>query len=84
LSDIFLEGNLSYISKTISTDISIKHGVVEYIQIGMDCSPKEIQLYTTLFKEFCDVFAWSYEEMPSVDPHIIVHEIKTYPSARPM
>ena len=61
LSDIFSEGNLSNISTTISIDISVKHGVVEYIQIGADCSSEEIQLYTDLFKEFCDVFAWSYE-----------------------
>ena len=50
LSDVFLEGNLSNISKTISIDISVKHGVVEYIQIGADYSPEEIQLYTALFK----------------------------------
>jgi hypothetical protein len=42
VSDIFLEGNLSNISKTISIDISVKHGVVEYIQIGADCSLEEI------------------------------------------
>ena len=81
LSDIFSEGNLSNILKTISIDISVKHGVVEYIQIRVDCSPEEIQLYTALFKELCDVFTWSYKEMPGIDPRIIVHEIKTYPSA---
>ena len=25
-----------------------------------------------------------YEEMPGIDPSIIVHEIKTYPMARPI
>jgi hypothetical protein len=56
LSDIFSKGNLSTILETISIDTLVKHGVVEYIQIGADCSPEEIQLYTALFKEFCDVF----------------------------
>lgn len=37
-SNVFSEGNLSNISKTISIDILVKHGVVEYIQIGMDFS----------------------------------------------
>lgn len=50
LSDIFLESNLSTISTTISIDILVKHGVVEYIQIGVDFSLEEIQLYTALFK----------------------------------
>lgn len=57
LSDIFSEGNLSTISATISIDLSVKHGVVEHIQIGADCSPDEIQLYTALFKEFYYIFA---------------------------
>jgi hypothetical protein len=30
------------------------------------------------------VFAWSYEEMPRIDPTIVVHEIKTYPDAKPV
>jgi hypothetical protein len=35
-------------------------------------------IYTELFKELCDVFAWSYEEMSGIDPRIVEHEIKTY------
>jgi hypothetical protein len=37
-----------------------------------------------LFKEFCDVFAWSYEEMPDIDPKIVEHEITTYLDAKPI
>ena len=28
------------------------------------------------------MFTWSYEEMPSIDPSIMVHEIPTYPGAK--
>jgi hypothetical protein len=38
--------------------------------------------YTNLFKEFRDIFAWSYEEMPGIDPCIIEHEIRTYSDAK--
>jgi hypothetical protein len=31
-----------------------------------------------------DIFAWSYEEMPGIDPNIVIHEIKTYPEAKPV
>jgi hypothetical protein len=57
---------------------------VENFFIGADCSPGEIQIYTDLFKEFCDVFAWSYKEMPGIDPKIVEHEITTYLDAKPV
>jgi hypothetical protein len=57
---------------------------MENVFVGADCSSEEIQIYTDLFKEFYDVFAWSYEEMPSIDPKIVEHEITTYPDAKPV
>jgi hypothetical protein len=62
----------------------IKEGIVENINLGVTCTPDEVVSYTTLFKEFHDVFAWRYEEMPRIDPSIIVHEIKTYPGVKPI
>ena len=73
-----MEGNLSNISKTITIDILVKLEVVESITIGVKCTQEEITLYRALFIEFCDIFSWSYEEMPDIDPWIVVHEIKTY------
>jgi hypothetical protein len=80
--DVFYEGNLSNISPTIPLDISIKPRVVENVHIGDSCSPDDVVTYKSLFQEFCDVFAWSYEEMPGIDPYIVVHEIKTYSGAK--
>jgi hypothetical protein len=80
--NVFAEGNLSNISPTIPIDISIKPGIVENVHIGASCPFDEIVTYTSLFKEFHDIFAWSYEEMPGIDPAIVVHEIKTYPGAK--
>jgi hypothetical protein len=76
--DVFSEGNLRNISPTIPFDISVKSGVVENVHIRASCSPDEIVTYTSLFKEFRDIFAWSYEEMSGIDPDIVIHEIKTY------
>jgi hypothetical protein len=56
------------ISTTITIDISVKEGVVENINLGANCMPDEVVSYTTLLKEFHDVFAWSYKEMPGIDP----------------
>jgi hypothetical protein len=68
----------------IPIDISIRLGIVENVHIGASCSPDEIVTYTSLFKEFRDIFSWSYEEMSGIDPEIVIHEIKTYLDAKPI
>jgi hypothetical protein len=79
---IYAEGNMANISPNATIDISRIPGKVENVYISVNCSRGEIQIYTNLFKEFRDVFTWSYEEMPGIDPSIVEHEIKTYPDAR--
>jgi hypothetical protein len=79
---IYAEGNMETITGMIPIDISRTPGVVENILVEADYSPKEIRIYMDLFKEFCDVFSWSYEEIPCVDPRIIEHEIMTCPDAK--
>ena len=81
---VFVEGNLSNISATIPINISSNPKVTENLMIGADCSPEEIQIYTTLFKEYQGIFAWTYEEMPGIDPWIVEHEIKTYLNVKPV
>jgi hypothetical protein len=81
---VYTEGNMETIVETIPIDISRILGVMENIFFGADFSPEEIQIYMDLFKELCDVFAWSYEEMPSIDPRIVEHEITTYPNIKPV
>jgi hypothetical protein len=82
--DLFYEGNLSNISPTLPLDISIKPGIVENVHIRASCSHDKVVTYKSLFQEFHDVFTWSYEEMSGIDPDIVVHEIKTYPGAKPI
>jgi hypothetical protein len=48
--DNISEENLGNISHMITIDISIKEGIVENIQIGSNCSTKEVEIYTALFK----------------------------------
>jgi hypothetical protein len=82
--DAFEEGNLANISPTIKIDISIKNGIVEEIIIGAACTPQEIIAYKTLFQEYRDIFAWSYTEMPGLDPSIVEHRIDTWPDITPV
>ena len=70
-----------YLQQFLSISL-VKASRIENVYIGVECSHAEIQEYNELFKEFCDVFAWSYEEMLSIDPRIVEHEIKSYPNAK--
>ena len=79
-----VDGNIVNLSPTIPINISHDPVKVDNVYIGEDCSPDDIKEYTELFKEFCDIFAWLYEEIPSIDPRIVKHEIKTYPNAKPI
>lgn len=78
------EGTMGNIMQTMPIEISIKPSVIENVHIGVTCSLDEIKIYTHLFQAFRDVFVWSYEEIPDIDPSIVVHEILTYPGAKPV
>ncbi|XP_070048940.1 uncharacterized protein [Nicotiana tomentosiformis] len=47
-------------------------------------STDEEKTYTELLKEFKDVFAWSYKEMPGLDPKAVVHHLAVKNGARPV
>ena len=84
LQDTDSKGNLCNITQMNPIDILAKPDVIEHVHVGQNCSIDESEAYKALFKEFRDIFAWSYEEMLGIDPSIVVHEIKTYPTAKPV
>ncbi|GMP89294.1 hypothetical protein CsSME_00040933 [Camellia sinensis var. sinensis] len=49
------------------------------VQIGSTLSSEEREHLVTLLKDFKDVFAWSYEDMPGIDPEIVQHRIPLNP-----
>ena len=81
---LMADGNMENIYSMIPIKISHNLGTIENVYIGAECSHADILEYTELFKEFCDIFAWYYNEMPGIDPCIVEHEIKTYPNAKPV
>jgi hypothetical protein len=81
---VYVEVNMETITKMIPIDISKTPSIVENIFVGEDHSLDKIRVYTNLFKEFHDVFSWSYEEMPGIDPRIFEHEITTFLDAMPV
>ena len=82
--DSFEEGNMANIFPAIKIDISTNFEIVEEIMLGASCSPEEVAAYKALFQEFRDIFAWSYTEIPSLDPSIVEHHIDTWPDVAPI
>ena len=52
-------------------------------RIGTLASPPIRQELTTFLRENQDVFAWSHEDMPRIDPSIMVHRLNVSPSFPP-
>ena len=48
------------------------------IKIGSTLSKKEKKDLQELLTEFQEMFAWSYEDMPRIDPEIAQHHIDTH------
>ena len=73
INGIYAKENMEDIYPTIPINISWIPGKIENIYIGVDFSPNEIKIYTELFKEFHNVFSWSYDEIPQIGAHIVEH-----------
>jgi hypothetical protein len=53
------------------------------INLGKGCSEQERFSFIKLFKEFKDVFSWTYDDMKIFDPNIIQHVIPMKPQTHP-
>jgi hypothetical protein len=53
------------------------------INLGMGCYEQEKSSFIKLFKEFKDVFAWTYDDLKTFDPNIIQHIIPMKPQTQP-
>ena len=70
-------------------------GSTELIDFGVPDQPREIRIGSSLshdersrlidlLRSYLDVFAWSYEDMPGLDPTIAQHHLPILPHARPV
>ena len=82
-------------SDPIDERVSPAAGDIETIDFGTEDQPRELKISSPLSTDerdklihllmsYLDVFAWSYEDMPGLDPSIIQHHLPTLPHARPV
>jgi len=53
-----------------------------FTRIGASMEKKTKQGLVQFLKKSIDVFAWSHEDMPSIDPSVITHRLNVYPSSK--
>ena len=64
-------------------DIPLKKGNPEkFTRIGTSMEEKMKQDLVQFLRENIDVFAWSHEDMPGIDPSVITHRLNVYPSSK--
>ncbi|EOY03787.1 Uncharacterized protein TCM_018974 [Theobroma cacao] len=54
------------------------------VKIGTSLSSDERQKLEELLREYVDVFAWSYQDMPSLNTDIVVHKLPLGPNCKPI
>ena len=54
------------------------------IYVSMHLSLSVKKCYFELLLDYKDVFAWSYKEMPSLDPKVAVHQLMVKHGVRPI
>ena len=54
------------------------------VSISTSLSVEERMHLVELLKEYQDVFAWQYDEMPGIDPKLVAHSLNVKPGTRPV
>jgi ribonuclease HI len=54
------------------------------ISISASLSVEERMHLVELLKEYQDIFAWKYDEMPGIDPKLVAHSLNVEPGTRPV
>ena len=54
------------------------------IYVSSLLKPREESKYFELLMEYKDVFAWTYKEMPGLDPTVAVHQLAIKQGVRPI
>ena len=94
-TDDSLGGKSESNSDTEDRKVTLVYGSIELIDFGVPDQPREIKIGSSLspdersglidlLRSYLDVFAWSYEDMPGLEPTIVQHHLPILPHARPV
>jgi hypothetical protein len=55
------------------------NNIPQNVNLGKNYSPPQRQAFIKLFKEYIDIFAWTYDDLKTYDTKIIKHVIPMKP-----
>ena len=61
-----------------------KNNLEKSTRIGASMEKKTKQDLVQFLKKNINVFIWSHEDMPGIDPSVITHRLNVYPSSKPV
>ena len=65
-------------------DLGAELGSQKLVFISSQLTIQEKEQLVTLLMEYMDVFAWNYDEMPSLDPRLVVHTLNVDLRVKPV
>ena len=65
-------------------DLSNDPNIPRTTSINTNLSQLEKNQLVALLKEYADVFAWEYDEMPSLDPNLVAYALNVEPGVKPV
>lgn len=78
------EAHVSAEEKLEEVNISNDLQKLRPILISSKLTKEEKTSLIQLLREFRDVFAWEYGEIPSLDPNLVVHTLNVEPGTKPV
>ena len=73
------EGYKPNIEETEMINLVDEGEIEKSVKIGVNFPKDMKEEFIALLKEFKELFAWSYQDMPGLDTEIIVHRISVKP-----
>ena len=65
-------------------DLSSDPSVHKPVSISASLSVEEKMHLVELLKEYQDVFAWQYDEIPGIDQKLVAHSLNVEPGTKPV
>ena len=64
--------------------MGVELGSQKPIFISSQLIAQEKEKLVALLKKYMDVFTWTYDEMPGLDPGLVVHSFNVDPGVKPV
>ena len=78
------DGSASVVEPLDVVDLSTDPSVQKQVSISSQLSLEVRENLVTLLKEYKDVFAWKYEDMPGLNPEMVCHALNVSPGSKPI